>query len=201
MLASIRGTVLQKMEFSAVVDCNGFGMEVILSRKAAELCRVDAPVFLLTLLQVSDAGPALFGFADEVERSTFKMLILVKGVGGKVAMSVLQYLSTAEIVSAVANADSKLLTAVPGIGKKTAERICFELADRIHKKGFEQLQGVLEPSQPGDGSSGVLDALEALGFDRASAHRAYKAVVAEKGASLDESDAIMSCLRVLQLKK
>ena len=201
MLASIRGTVIQKSDYTAVVDCNGFGIEVALSGKAAQMCRADEPVFLLTALQVSDAGLSLFGFAEEIERSAFKMLLLVKGVGGKVAMSILQHLSPAEMVSAVANNDSRMLTAVPGIGKKTAERICFELADRIHKKGFEDLQSVTSPSHSNDTASGVLDALEALGFDRASAHRAYKTVETEQGSNLNESDAIMSCLRLLQLKK
>ncbi|MGI6076073.1 MAG: Holliday junction branch migration protein RuvA [Pyramidobacter sp.] len=201
MLASIKGTVIEKSDFTAVVDCNGFGVELLLTRKAAELCRIDEPVMLYTHLQVSDSGLALFGFADDIERQMFRQMVLVKGIGGKVAVSLLQHLSPSEIVAAVEQNDAKLLTAVPGVGKKTAERICFELADRINKKGLNLLVQSL-PSE-GElsnlaGASGVLDALESLGFDRASALRAYKAVKSQRGAEIDESEAIMSCLRLLQ---
>ncbi|MST54446.1 Holliday junction branch migration protein RuvA [Pyramidobacter sp. SM-530-WT-4B] len=203
MLASIRGTVVEKSEFTVVVECNGLGVEVLLTRRAAERCELGAQVFLYTLLQIGDAGIALYGFADDTERRTFKLMILTKGVGGKAAISILQYLSPAEIVAAVEQNDIRLLTSVPGIGKKTAERICFELSDRIHKKGFIQLTGELHGAPAGDqqAAAGVLDALESLGFDRASAVRAYKSVVAEQGESLGESEAIMSCLRILQPRK
>ena len=201
MLASIRGKVIEKTDFTAVIDCNGFGVELLLSRKAEELCRPEATVFLYTHLQISDAGLALFGFADTIERQMFKQMIQVKGIGGKAAISLLQYLSPADIVNAVQQNDSRLLTSVPGIGKKTAERICFELADRIHKKGLEHLVEGLSAGSKDEtlsASSGVLDALESLGFDRTSAFRAYKTVSAEYGSGLSESDAIMRCLRLLQ---
>ena len=197
MLASIRGTVIQKNGFSVVIDCNGFGVEVLASRRAADLCKVDGQAFLYTYLQISDAGIAIYGFADESERRLFKLMILTKGVGGKVAVSVLQCLSPADIIAAVESNDPKMLTAVPGIGKKTAERICFELADRIHRKGFAPLTGVPSAGMGGANNAGVLDALESLGFDRVSALRAYKQVQAEQG-ELDESAAIMACLRLLQ---
>ena len=79
----------------------------------------------------------------------------------------------------------------------TAERICFELADRIHRKGFAPLTGVPAAGTGTVNNAGVLDALESLGFDRVSALRAYKQVQAEQG-ELDESAAIMACLRLLQ---
>ena len=197
MLASIRGTVIQKNDFSVVIDCNGFGVEVLATRRAADLCKVDGQAFLYTYLQISDSGIALYGFADESERRLFKLMILTKGVGGKVAVSVLQCLSPADIIAAVESNDPKMLTAVPGIGKKTAERICFELADRIHRKGFEPLPATGGAGVSGANNAGVLDALESLGFDRVSALRAYKQVQAEQG-ELDESAAIMACLRLLQ---
>ncbi len=199
MLASIRGTVIAKDGFTAVVECGGFGVEVLLTRRAERLCAEGAQVFLRTHLSVGDAGIALYGFADGTERRVFRLMLLTKGVGGKAAVSVLQYLSPAEIVAAVEANDAKALTAVPGIGKKTAERIVFELADRIHRKGFEPLTGI-PASGEGDaarGANGVLDALESLGFDRATALRAYRQSGAEK-SGLDESAAIMACLRVLQ---
>lgn len=201
MLASIRGTVIEKNDFNAVVDCNGFGLELLLSRRAADLCRVGGTVELRTHLQVSDAGIALYGFADDLERRTFRLILLTKGVGCKTAIAVLQVLTPAEIVSAVQQNDTALLTSVPGIGKKTAERICFELTDRIRKDGFEQIVGELTPGKEGAAPIGVLDALEALGFDRPTALRAWKKVAAGGGEELNESDAIMHCLRVLQPRR
>ena len=198
MLASIRGTVIQKSDFSVVIECNGFGVEALVSRRAADLCKTGEQTFLYTYLQISDAGIALYGFADETERRLFKLMILTKGVGGKVAVSVLQCLSPADIIAAVESNDPKILTTVPGIGKKTAERICFELADRIHRKGFVPLTGIApESGNVANNAGGVLDALESLGFDRVSSLRAYKQVQAEQG-ELDESAAIMACLRLLQ---
>ena len=120
MLASIRGTVIQKSDFSVVIECNGFGVEALVSRRAADLCKTGEQAFLYTYLQISDAGIALYGFADETERRLFKLMILTKGVGGKVAVSVLQCLSPADIIAAVESNDPKMLTTVPGIGKKTA---------------------------------------------------------------------------------
>ncbi len=214
MLASIRGTVIKKDDFTAVIDCSGFGVEVLLTRRAAELCVPDADVFLYTHLQISDAGMALYGFADDVERRMFKMMILIKGIGCKVAVSILQYLSPAEIVAAVLESDSKLLTVTPGIGKRTADRICFELADSLHKSGFEDFtgsgtgtSGTTKTVPSGAGESGetsrrvVLDALESLGFERTAALRAYNSVIAEQGEGKNESDVIMRCLRLMQPRK
>ena len=92
MLASIKGTVIEKSDFTAVVDCNGFGVELLLTRKAETMCRLNAPVTLYTHLQVSDAGLALYGFADDLERQMFRQMILIKGIGGKVAVALLQHL-------------------------------------------------------------------------------------------------------------
>ncbi len=217
MLASIRGTVLKKEDFTAVVECSGFGIEVLTSRSAAESCKEGASVFLYTYLQTSDAGMALYGFADLAERRIFKMMIGIKGIGGKVAISMLQHLSPAEIVSAVLEGDAKLLTATPGIGKRTADRICFELADGLRKSGFEDFSG--DNADAGKTSSSgasagnvsreggdttrrvVLDALESLGFERTAALRAYNALLAEGYEGKDESDLIMRCLRKLQPRK
>ncbi len=214
MLASIRGTVLKKEDFTAVVECSGFGIEVLTSRSAAESCVEGASVFLYTYLQTSDTGMALYGFADEAERRIFKMMIGIKGIGGKVAISMLQHLSPAEIVSAVLEGDAKLLTVTPGIGKRTADRICFELADSLRKNGFEDFAisvtdtgGATKTSstaalEGGDSSRRVvLDALESLGFERTAALRAYNALLAEGYEGKDESDVIMRCLRKLQPRK
>lgn len=200
MLASVRGTVIQKNENAAVIECNGLGIELALTRAAAELCEIGANVFLYVHMQISEAGISLFGFADEQERQIFRLTLLTKGVGGKVAISLLQNLSSADIVSAVERNDPAMLTSVPGIGKKTAERICFELEGRIQRSGLSGLGGSVPGAAVPSVENGVLDALEALGFARAAALKAYKTLIAENpsAASWGESESIMGCLKILQ---
>lgn len=206
MLASVKGTVIQKNGFSAVVECNGLGLELSLSQRASDLCEVGEDVFLYVHMQVSEAGISLFGFADEHERQLFRLTMMTKGVGGKVSIALLQHLTVSEVVSAVERNDPKMLMAVPGIGKKTADRICFELEGRIQKSGLAAFAHAVNDSGSSNVSSatsvesGVLDALESLGFDRPSALRAYKSLLASnpEAAKYNESDSIMGCLRILQ---
>ncbi|EEX48470.1 Holliday junction branch migration protein RuvA [Jonquetella anthropi] len=195
MLASLRGTVILLEGSSAVVECGGLGFQVQLTRKAFGLCRVGESVFLQTYLQVSDAGMSLFGFADAAERQAFELLTTVKGVGGKLAMTVLQSLSAQETIAAVAAGDSKTLTAVPGIGKKTAERICFELSEKITGSSEWSSADLTAKLQHSDE---VIEALESLGFDHASSVRAYQQLCQERGEPASTEEAIFNCLRLLK---
>ncbi len=194
MIATIKGTVLQKEGFSVVIDVQGLGFEVVLSRSAFDRCRLQEEVVLLTSLQLSETGPSLYGFGDGLERRMFRLLLLVKGVGGRLAMTLLQGLSPQKIIAAVASGDVRSLVSVPGIGKKTAERICFELADRIEKQGLEDLGGALTRGDSRGGA--VVDALESLGFDRATALNVYKQL--GETEAMTEEEAILQCLRLLQ---
>ena len=189
MLASIRGTVIQKSDFSVVIECNGFGVEALVSRRAADLCKTGEQTFLYTYLQISDAGIALYGFADETERRLFKLMILTKGVGGKVAVSVLQCLSPADIIAAVESNDPKMLTTVPGIGKKTAERLMLELRDRLEKwassqniTGVADAQGVEDAGTVDNGENSkrnqemAIQAMLDMGYNRKQAESLVKQV-------------------------
>ncbi len=198
MLATIKGMVLQKDGFIAVIEVHGLGFEVILSRSAFNRCTLGEEIYLLTSLQITEAGPSLYGFGDDLERRMFRLLLLVKGIGGRMAMTLLQALSPQEIISAVASGDGRSLTSVPGVGKKTAERICFELADKIEKQGLEELRTT--PTKGDSIAGGVADALESLGFDRILALRTYKQLRETTSAAMTEEEAILNCLRLLQKK-
>ena len=114
-----------------VLNVAGFGLEVTCSREALSLCRVGERVTLSVYLSVSESGPSLFGFGDYGEREFFLLLINVKGMGAKTAISVLRWLSAREMIEIIQERNLEKLKEVPGIGRKTAERICFELKDKV----------------------------------------------------------------------
>ncbi|PIE54904.1 MAG: Holliday junction branch migration protein RuvA [Dethiosulfovibrio peptidovorans] len=177
MLARIRGTVVDETISGAIVDVAGLGFEIQLSRKAGALCSLGAQVELHCHVQFAETGPSLFGFADGLEKAVFLRLLSVRGIGGKLAMQVLQGMAAESVVQAVTLGDPAALTSVPGIGKKTAERICFELQEKMTR-------GLPETVERGDSRAvipdreTVLEALESLGFSRQASVQAM-AVVAE----------------------
>lgn len=198
MLAGVRGTVIEKTETRALIDVGGLGLEVQLSRKGASLCIVGQEVVLRCHLILSDAGPSLFGFGDELEKAVFLRLTSVKGIGGKLGLQILQAMSAERVVQAVSLGDPASLTSVPGIGKKTAERICFELQEKMAKNLPRPIdQG---PSDQGASHmSTVIEALESLGFGRNEASEALGALSKELGplGNMAIEDLIMLVLRRL----
>ena len=198
MLARIKGTVVEIGPFRAIVDVSGFGLDVQLTKKATFLCMAGEDVFLNTHVQYSDSGPTLFGFADVLEKAVFLRLLLVRGIGGKLALQILQSISAEAIVQAITLADTAVLTTVPGVGKKTAERICFEL----HEKMAENLPASSVPDVRSSGGLDVrtvLEALESLGFARQQAAEGLAFVTSERGTveDLKEEELIMLVLQQL----
>lgn len=203
MLRCLTGTVLFVEPETVVLDVAGLGFEVLCSRRALELCRPGEEVRLYAILQFQEGGASLFGFADLPERDLFRKLTGVKGVGGKMAMALLKELPLSAIIRALGASDLKTLSQVPGIGKRTAERLCFEM-----KRHLGDFEGILQvedsPSPPGEDSLFVLEALQSLGFARNEAARALEAVRArnidgvEGGTSgTDESVLLHEALREL----
>jgi holliday junction DNA helicase RuvA len=132
VIASVRGKVLVHRPDAVVIDCGGVGYRLAVSAHTAQrVAAVGAETFLHSHLIVRDDGMHLFGFATEDERDLFLLLLGVQGVGPKVALAVLSGGSTGELVNAIAAGDSKRFQAVPGIGKRTAERIIVELREKV----------------------------------------------------------------------
>lgn len=198
MLARIRGTVIEKSETKAVIDVGGLGLEVQLSRKGGSLCSVDQQVILSSHLLFSDSGPSLFGFADELEKAVFLRLTSVKGIGGKLALQILQSMSAETVVQAISLGDPASLTKIPGIGKKTAERICFELQEKMTKNLPDSVQHGYTSQEIPDMPT-VIEALESLGFGRNEASEALRSVSKDRGAvdDIGIEDLIMLVLRRL----
>lgn len=173
MIRSLEGTVLSKTEDSIVLDVNGMGFEIFCSGMALQLTELGVRARLITYLQISENGIYLFGFADDDERDVFLRLTSIKGVGGKLALTVLRSLSASEVINAVLNSDQATFTSVPGIGKKTAERICFEL----HRFFDESM--ITSKAVPRDEKgirSTVISALHSLGFPNTDITRVMRSL-------------------------
>jgi Holliday junction DNA helicase RuvA len=186
VIARLTGVVEEKREGSAVVDVNGVGYLVHLS--AASLAALPSSGERATLrihTHVREDSLDLYGFATEEEQEVFRALVGVKGVGPRAAQNILSGIQAKELAQAVAHGDVARLTRVPGVGKKTAERLVVELKD--------QLLALARAAGPAKGkpAGGILDqlaqALVGLGYKPAQAEEAAQALRDEvEGKTLDE---------------
>ena len=173
-----------------IVSCGGVGYEIDVPMSTFyPLPRTGEEVTLLTHLVVREDAHLLFGFLSANERMAFRQLLKISGVGPKVALGVLSGLSVDDLATAVASEDAARLTKVPGIGKKTAERLVLELRDKLPKAVT-----AVSAANPASGASGdVLSALLALGYNDREAQAAVKQLQAE----LPIADAIRQALKLL----
>lgn len=182
MIASLRGVLQELGTDHAVVDVHGVGFLVMAPRPVLrDLGAVGTTVALMTSLQVREDALTLYGFADAEQRRLFETLIGVSGVGPKVALALLSSLDAAALRTAIATGDLARLARVPGIGKKTAERLVLEL------------RGKLDPASPSvaPSATAALDAelaglLVSLGFSQAEAAMAVASLPADAPTELDE---------------
>ena len=199
MINTLRGKVLSIGEESITLEVAGFGLEVFASRSLILNSEMSEELFCYAYMQVSDAGLSLFGFSDERERLLFLELLQVKTVGGKLAVTLLRHLDADQILQAIVSGSSAMLT-VPGLGAKRAERICFELKNKISKK-FSEIKGFSEQGRKDHASdSFVLEALTGLGFTQAEAVRAISRSRTEAGpdAEWTEEDLLKASLSLLR---
>ncbi len=181
MIAFLSGTLAARTPQAAYVDVAGVGYEVLMSQAAlSKLPEAGAPVHVLTHLQVSESGLALFGFLTEEERLLFEKLITVSGVGPKVALAALSTFSPRALADAVAAQDTALISRIPGVGKKTASRIVLELKGSLDA-GLSSLFDAPEVAADGVGGAhrAALEALLSMGFTHLEADLALKGAPAE----------------------
>ena len=193
MIAQVSGRVAAKRADRVLVQTpSGLGYEIVVPLGVMErLPAVGEPVSLATELVVREDGWALYGFLDELGRRFFQRLIGVSGVGPKLAVSLVSALGVERGARAVQEKNIALLASVSGIGKKTAERLALELADKVG----EFVDAAAAPVS--GAASAALQALERLGYARAEADRALGAVLAADGGGA--GDAEMLVRRALQL--
>lgn len=181
MIAFLRGRVAGRTASACLLDVGGVGYRVSMPTPAlAEIPREGEIVTVLTHLQVREDEWSLYGFLAEADRELFELLITVSGVGPKVALAVLSSMSVDTLAGALASEDVALISSVPGIGKKTAQRIIVELKDKLAPEGaVSGSRGAkASPSQ-----AEARDALLAMGFAPAEASAALAGV---EGATVQE---------------
>ncbi len=187
MIGRLTGTLLEKKPPALLVDVNGVGYEVSAPMSTFYvLPELGKQITLYTHLVVREDAQLLYGFACEQERSLFRQLIKVSGVGAKMAVAILSGMSPDEFIRCIQDRDASSLTRVPGIGKKTAERLVVEMFDRL--KGVEAVFTHNPPALAGgvaNGQGDAISALVALGYKANEATR-WVASVAEDGMASEE---------------
>ena len=177
MIAFLRGTIIGKQPQRLIVDVNGVGYEVLVPLSTFYgLGDTGAEIALRIYTHVREDALALFGFATRLEQELFERLIGISGIGPKVALAVLSGIEPADLIRAIERSDLARLTAIPGVGKKTSERIVLELKDRLPRlpPAIADEGAPVEPSALRDD---VLSALVNLGYHRPLAEKAVDAAV------------------------
>jgi holliday junction DNA helicase RuvA len=182
MIAGVKGIIESVGSNWIIVDVNGISFQVFVPTSTlSSLTTVGQPVRLHTHLHVREDNLSLFGFGSARDLAVFETLITVKGIGPKLGLAMLSAMNSEQLSSAIASGDTAMLTAVPGIGKKTADRIVLELKDKIG--GSWAISGEMESVQ---GNGDVVSALTSLGYSVVEATRAVATFPSSPGLSLEE---------------
>lgn len=191
MIAYIRGVLAEKEPTRIIVEAAGVGYELFIPLSTYDkLPRTGEETKILTFHQVREDDETLYGFATEAEKAMFEKLLGVSGVGAKIAISILSGSSIGELSLAIAGGNAKRISSIKGVGKKTAEKICIELKDKVN--AIEALAG----SERGEGKSvspilrDAVLALSALGFNEETANKMVADVVA-KNPDIKETDKLI----------
>jgi Holliday junction DNA helicase RuvA len=189
MIGRLTGTLLEKNPPQITLDAHGVGYELDVPMSTFyNLPDVGGKLSLFTHMVVREDGHFLFGFGSDAERAAFRQLIRITGVGPRIALALLSGLSVGELAQAVAMQEAGRLTKVPGIGKKTAERLLLELRDKLPRSS-----AIASAAAPPSDGADVLNALLALGYSEKEALAAIKQLAPDVGVS----DGIRAALKLL----
>ncbi len=182
MISSLRGLVQHIANDHLVVEVGGVGLKVLVPNTVFEQVEgVGRMIFLHTLLIVREDSLTLYGFASEEQRALFETLLGVNGVGPKLALAVLSYISPDLLRKAVGQEQPELLDRIPGVGKKTAEKIVFHLKDKIGA-GVPMGAGV----KLDDSDTEIIGALTALGYSLVEAQAALQSIPKDAPKDMEE---------------
>jgi holliday junction DNA helicase RuvA len=184
MIAHLRGKLLAKHPNQAIVETGGIGYDVVISVPTfSDLPGVGSEIALHIHTHVREDQIALYGFLRPTEKTLFEKLITVSGIGPKLAVTILSGMAADEMVGSIRGNDIARLTRIPGIGRKTAERMVLELRDKLPPQGTEAITPVSSLSAVEDD---VLSALMNLGYQRPAAEKAMASLGANsQGASFE----------------
>jgi holliday junction DNA helicase RuvA len=188
VIGRISGKLIARQPPQILVDVHGLGYELDVPMSTLyQLPANGSDIVLLTHLTVREDAHQLYGFATEGERTLFRLLLRISGVGARTALAVLSGMSVSDVRQSVAAQDTARFIRVPGIGKKTAERLLLELRDKL------DIVGIAVPSATASANNDVLSALLALGYSSREAEQAVNGLAPE----LSVTEGIRHALRVL----
>ena len=163
MIAQIKGKLIEKYPTHVIIDCNGLGYMVNISLNTYGQLGDDEAIKLFTHLQIKEDSHTLFGFFQPIERTVFRLLISISGIGASIARTMLSSMSPIEIQHAILTENLAAIKAVKGIGLKTAQRVLIELKDKVQKiEGNDEIP-ILQSNRT---KEEALSALEVLGYPR-----------------------------------
>jgi Holliday junction DNA helicase RuvA len=197
MISSLTGILKSKTPTEVVIDVNGVGysLSIPLSTYSA-LGDINSTVYLLTHLNVREDALQLFGFSTEPERHLFRLLISITGIGPKIAQGILSGISVTDLKQHIAGGNVAALTAIPGIGKKTAERLVVELRDKLGKGETAFGTSGFEGDVNAQIRNEALLALTSLGYNRVAAEKALRMALNDNpGSHVSIEDLIKKALK------
>jgi Holliday junction DNA helicase RuvA len=204
LIGRLRGLLLEKTAPEVLIECNGVGYEVTMPMTSIyTLPEVSKEAIIYTHFVVREDAQLLYGFANKVERKLFRLLIKVNGVGPKLGLAILSGMSADQFVSCVIHDDLSTIVKIPGVGKKTAERLLIEMRDRLKDWKLEadssEIDNVLvvntiENTFVNDEKGDATNALVSLGYNQSQADKAVKSVF-EKG--MKSEDIIRHALKAM----
>ena len=199
MIASLRGELFHKEADKMIIDVNGVGYEVSFSQTShSRLPEIGDEVFIHIYTDVREDALNLYGFVDKEEKEMFLLLVKVSGVGPKLALSILSGYPPAEIARAIVSEDIHALVKLPGVGKKTAERLCVELKDKV--PFIPAAHDTQAPPHPvlDEGDQRIRDVISALvnlGYQAMAARKALETVQKQSDKDVFQSMALEELLR------
>jgi Holliday junction DNA helicase RuvA len=192
VIAFVRGKFAVKNPAQVVVDVNGVGYECQISLNTYSSISGHEAGQLFTYLHITENNQTLYGFSEMSEKELFVQLISVSGVGAATARMMLSGMKPDEIIRAIVQSNARLLESIKGIGKKTAERLCLELKDKLNKNLNDT---ILTSSVSNKVEVDALNALISLGIPKPNAEKALKNVVEGSGGNIQLEDLIKKALK------
>lgn len=197
MIESVRGFLLKKVPTFCVVNCSGIGIGIFISLNTYQnLGEEGSEINLLTYLHVREDALLLYGFHEESEREMFRKLISISGIGPRLTMTILSGLSVMELRKAITSEDVDVLTKIPGIGKKTAQRVILELKEKISLSApltYSAIPG-LSPQEK-DKVNQALQALVTLGYRQTDAKNVLERTLKKLGNQVSLEDLVKYALQ------
>jgi Holliday junction DNA helicase RuvA len=196
VIAHVAGTLAEKKPTEVIIEAAGLGYRLAIPASSFErLPAVGQPVKLLSTYVIRDDARLLFGFATEAERGVFEAMIAASGVGPKTALAALSAMSPSEIRDTVVAGDAAMLTRIPGVGRKLAERLIVELRDKLSRMDGLEAAGVVGDGPIAEARADARSGLEALGLGRAEAERRLRVVLRNHPGSKSAEELIRLALR------